>query len=59
MGEKSLQKRKKIIMPYLKKEDKSMLEKKGCKSGYKKEGSYMKKTGSVRPSILDKCCNYK
>lgn len=46
-------------MPYLKKEDKSMLEKRGCKSDYKKEGSYMKKTGSVRPSILDKCCNYK
>ena len=53
-------------MPYLKKEDKSILEKKGCKSGYKKEGSYIKKEGSylmkkggMRPSILDKCCNYK
>ena len=52
MGEKSLQKRKKIIMPYLKKEDKSMLEKRRC--GYKKEG-YLKKVGKVAPSILIKC----
>ena len=48
-------------MPYLKKEDKSMLEKKGCKSGYKKEGylkkegNYMKKVGKIAPSILNKC----
>jgi hypothetical protein len=50
-------------MPYLKKEDKSMLEKRGCgykKEGYlKKEGNYLMKKGGMRPAILDKCCNYK
>ena len=40
-----------------------ILQKKSCgykKEGYlKKEGSYLMKKGGMRPSVLDKCCNYK